>query len=64
MNKELAREIINYCETKTYKDMLVRYYHSDIMIAVRYIGKLKSATDDDKRKQDIVYWKVAMRPLS
>ncbi len=62
MNKTLAREILDYCASKSYKEMLIRYYHSDIMAAVRYIEKLKSATDEDKRKQDIVYWKVALRP--
>lgn len=58
-----AREIVTYCEGREYKDMLVMYRHWEITLAIRTIEARKSATDTDKRYADIVYWKIALRPI-
>lgn len=61
MNKKLALEIINYCKDKTYKNFTVFYRRGEVMQAVKYVFKLKSATDSEKYNADVVFWKIALR---
>ena len=63
MRLALAKEIIEYCYTLDYKRMLYRYNHSELMSAIRTIENRVSSTDHDRQIADIVYWKIALRPL-
>ena len=63
MKLELAREIVTYCYILDYKRMLYRYYKTEIMQAIRTIESRKSSTSEDKQYADIVYWKIAFRPI-
>ena len=58
-----ARDIIDYCHTRSYQQITQYYTYDEIMQAIRTIERVKSSTHDDQQRADIVYWKIALLPV-